>query len=105
MAHLLVISSLRIPTVVYTMEQAKTIAFGYPFTFVRQDHSEWIGVSVFDGGKFPYTERLMLRLNDAYWSTLSHIDYGAMMCSSLVVFLLLLTGRQILKKIGSWIGI
>lgn len=98
-AHLLVIASVSIPTDVYDMKAAKTIPYGYPFTFMTQDHTEWMEVSIHDGGAhFPYTERFYPIGDMGLEYMHMHINYRAMLSSWLVVFLLLLAGRLILKK-------
>lgn len=98
-AHLLVIASVSIPTDVYDMTAAKTIPYGYPFRFMTQDHTEWLEVTVHDGGAhFPYTERFYPTGDRGLEYMHMQINYWAMLSSWLVVFLLLLTGRLILKR-------
>jgi hypothetical protein len=100
-AHLLVIASVSIPTDVYDMTAAKTIPYGYPFRFMTQDHTEWLEVSVHDGGAhFPYTE-IFYSVGDRGLEYMHmQINYWAMLSSWLVVFLLLLIARLIFKKIA-----
>lgn len=98
-AHLLVIASIHIPTVASNLEEAKVLPYGYPFTFITQDHTEYVKLYMSNGNKFPYTENFIAPHDNGRDFTHIQIDNWAMFYSWLVIFLLLVTGRLILKKI------
>lgn len=99
-AHLLVILSLHIPIVVYNMEEAKNIYFGYPFSFITQDHVEWLEVMIHDGEKFPVKKAL----SPPQYGYIKQTNYWAMLCSIFIVFLLLIISRFIFKSIFELLG-
>jgi hypothetical protein len=91
-AQLLVIFSIHIPIAIQNQEEAKNVFFGYPFAFITRDCTEMVQMTLIENGKFPIKTSLC--------GYIKQTDYWAMLCSTFLVFLALITGWIILKKIA-----